>query len=155
MYAIHQREVPEQLILTEQRHILVEELPGWLGQSMTRAAKSAHELGGMAGPQFVIYHGEVNQDSDGPVEVCTPIDPARGGSIDLPTRREPAHREVYVRLRKAQVAYPQILSAFDAVFGWINAQERTVAGPPREVYFCDFAAAGPNDEVCDVACPFN
>ena len=155
MYEIHQRDVPEQLVLTEQRHVLVEELPAWLGQSMPRAARSADELGGMTGPQFVIYHGEVNQDSDGPVEVCTPIDPSGDGPIDRPTRREPAHREVYVRLRKAQVAYPQILSAFDAVFGWIGAQKRSMAGPPREVYFCDFNAAGPDDEVCDVACPID
>ena len=37
-------------------------------------------------------------------------------------RREPAHREVYVRLRKAQVAFPQILSAYDGVTGWVALQ---------------------------------
>jgi hypothetical protein len=68
-------------------------------------------------------------------------------------RREPAHREAYVRITKAQVAYPQILSAYDAVAQWLGARGLNSAGPPREVYFADFNAAGPTDEVCDVAFP--
>ena len=58
-----------------------------------------------------------------------------------------------MRLRKAQVEFPQILSAFDGVAQWIGAQGLTVAASPREVYFTDFVAAGPADEVCDVAFP--
>jgi DNA-binding transcriptional MerR regulator len=153
MYDIRQRDVPEQFVLTEQRHVLVDELAGWLGTAMPRQAKTAAEYGGMVGPQFVIYHGEVNQDSDGPVEVCTPISPSADAVDGAPARREPAHREAYVRLRKAQVEYPQILSAYDAVSQWIATEKLTMSGAPREVYFTDFMAAGPNDEVCDVAYP--
>lgn len=69
------------------------------------------------------------------------------------TRREPAHREPYVRLRNAQVEHPQILSAYDAVEQWISSQGLTDAGSPREVYFTEFDLAGPADEVCDVAYP--
>jgi DNA-binding transcriptional MerR regulator len=150
---VRERDVPEQLVLTEQRHIHADELGGWLSTVMERLAKTAGEYGGMIAPQFVIYHGEVNQDSDGPVEICTPIDLAREGSGVAAMRREPAHREAYVRLRKAQVAYPQILSAFDAVSQWITTRQVASTGAPREVYFTDFQAAGPDDEVCDVAYP--
>jgi hypothetical protein len=73
--------------------------------------------------------------------------------VDAAIRREPAHREVYVRLRKAQVAFPQILSAYDGVSGWVASQGLAVAGSPREIYFTDFVSAGPTDEVCDVALP--
>jgi hypothetical protein len=100
----------------------------------------------------VIYHGEVNLDSDGPVEVCLPI-PARGLASDAAMRLEPAHREAYVRIRKAQVEYPQILSAFDAVAQWLATRELTSSAPPREIYFADFNAAAATDEVCDVAFP--
>ncbi len=34
---------------------------------------------------------------------------------DVATRREPAHHEAYVRITKAQVGYPPILSRRDAV----------------------------------------
>jgi DNA-binding transcriptional MerR regulator len=152
MYDVKQREVPEQLVLTEQRHIHAAELAEWLGAAMPRQGKLAAELGGIVAPQFVIFHGEVNQDSDGPVEVCTPID-ASLRDTDVPTRVEPAHREAYVRLRKAQVEYPQILSAYDAVAQWIAEQRLSMSAAPREVYFTDFMAAGPDDEACDVAYP--
>jgi DNA-binding transcriptional MerR regulator len=153
MYEIREREVPEQLVLTEQRHLKVDELPGWLPTAIGRLAGSAAGHGGVAGPIFVVYHGEVNQDSDGPVEVCVPVDPAQGASSDMATRREPAHREAYVRLTKAQVEYPQILSAYDAVAQWIGSHGRSIEGSPREVYFTDWNAAGPADEACDVAFP--
>ena len=75
MYQILERDVPEQRFLTEQRHVLVQDLPGWLATSIGRLIESAGSLGGQAGPTTVIYHGEVNEDSDGPVEACVPIAP--------------------------------------------------------------------------------
>ena len=155
MYSIQQRNVPEQLVLTEQRHVFVNDLQTWLGEAFGRLMTSAGRLGGPSGAAFVIYHGEVNQESDGPVEVCVPVNPPQSGAIDVPTRKEPAHHEAYVRITKAQVQYPQILSAFDAVGEWINAQGLSASAPPREIYFTDFMAAAPADEVCDVAFPIN
>jgi hypothetical protein len=140
-------------VLTEQRHVRVDELQRWLPEAMMRLPKSADRYGGMAGAPFVIYHGEVNEDSDGPVEVCVPIGAGQAPSAEHATRREPAHREAYVRIRKAQVEYPQILSAFDAVAQWIGARGLTISASPREIYFADFVAAAPTDEVCDVAFP--
>lgn len=51
------------------------------------------------------------------------------------------------------MAYPQILSAFDAVGEWVTENNRTCTGSSREVYFVDFMAAQPDDEVCDIAFP--
>lgn len=153
MYEILERDVPEQLVLTEQRHVRVPELSEWLPAAIGRLVEMAQAGGGMAAPVFVIYHGEVNEDSDGPVEICVPVTAGQGAAADAPTRREPAHREAYARITKAQVEYPQILSAYDAVAHWIDAQGRSVAGSPREVYFADWDAAAPTDEVCDIAYP--
>jgi DNA-binding transcriptional MerR regulator len=148
------RDIADQTVVTELRHVHVPELPGFLDSTMPRVGGiAAGELGGIVGPAFVIFHGEVSSDSDGPVEVCFPVDAAKAAGSDHSVRVEAAHREAFVRLRKAQVAYPQILSAYDAVASWIHANGHTVAGPPREVYFADFMAAGPEDEVCDVAFP--
>ncbi len=152
-FEVHERDVPEQMVLTEQRHVRVEELPTWIGTATERLTRRAADFGGVAGPGFVVYHGEVNHDSDGPVEVCVPVASASEASAAVAVRREPAHRGAYVRLRKAQVEYPQILSAFDAVAQWLSERGLSAAASPREVYFTDWSAAGPNDEVCDVAFP--
>lgn len=153
MFEIQERDVPEQLVLTEQRHVPVGELPGWIEAALGRLLRAAGARGGVTAPPFVIYHGEVNEDSDGPVEVCVPIGQGGASAADLPIRREPAHREAYTRITKAQVVFPQILAAYDAIAAWVAAQGHTVNGSPREVYFTDFGAATPTDEVCDVALP--
>jgi DNA-binding transcriptional MerR regulator len=152
MYEVRERDIPEQVVLAEQRHVLVPELPDWIAAAGTRLLAASETHGGVAGPMFVIYHGEVSEDSDGPVEVCIPVraEPRNGGDV---LRREPAHREAYVRITKADVAYPQILSAYQAVEQWIRTQAKTAAGSPREVYFADWDASAPTDEVCDVAFP--
>jgi DNA-binding transcriptional MerR regulator len=150
---VRERDVPGQLVLTERRLVSVEQLPAWIGAAMGRLMNAAMRYGGVVGPPFVVYHGEVNEDSDGPAEACLPIDPAVDAPEGGAARREPAHREAFVRLRKAQVAFPQILSAYDGVTAWVASHGMTVAGLPREIYFADFVAARPADEVCDVAIP--
>jgi DNA-binding transcriptional MerR regulator/effector-binding domain-containing protein len=150
---VRERDVAGQLVLIEVRHVEVEQLPSWIGTAMSRLMASAQRYGGMSGSPFVVYHGEINEDSDGPAEACVPIDPPREESRCSGMRLEPAHREAYLRIRKSQVEFPQMLSAYDGVARWIRARGRVVAGPPREVYFTDFVSAAPNDEVCDVAFP--
>jgi DNA-binding transcriptional MerR regulator len=152
MYEIKVRDAAEQLVLTEQRHVLVADLSPWIGQAMDRLCGTAMRHGGIAGQPFVVYHGQVDEDSDGPVECCVPITQALPDGAAA-TRSEPAHREAYVRLTRAQVEYPQILAAYDAVAQWIGEHGHAIDGSPREVYFGDFMAAKPGDEVCDVAFP--
>jgi len=153
MFDIQQRDVPEQMVLTEQRHLTVGGLPKWVGEAGSRLIKTADEIGGVTGPMLVVYHGEVNEDSDGPVEVCIPVNPTPEQATQVATRIEPAHREAYTRIKKSQVEFPQILSAYEAVEQWIHANGAEMSAPPREVYFADFMAAGPDDEVCDIAFP--
>lgn len=154
MFEIQERDIPEQLVLTEQRHITVDALQDWMGEAFGRMWEIAPRFGGVTGPLLAIFHGHVNTDSDGPVEICAPIRGAQYTAPDVPTRIEPAHREAYTRLRKSQVDFPEILSAYDAVEQWMVRHGKTPSGAPREVYFADFMNAGPHDEVVDIAFPF-
>lgn len=157
-FGIRERDVPAQLVLSEKRSLRITELKGWLPETLRRLAATAANHGGLDGDVFVVYHGEVNEDSDGPVEVCAPVARETGLSARLvpgAVRLEVAHREAYVTITRAQLEFPQILSAFDAVGQWIAGSGRCQAGPPREVYLtgADVAAAAPGDPVCDVAFP--
>lgn len=134
------REVGEQTFLTERRHLLVADLPAWIGSTLDRLEAVARECGGIAGSPFVRYYAEVSDESDGPAEACVPVaDPAAERYAAAHRRtvalgHEPAHREAYTRLVQAQVAHPQIDSAFDAVERWTADKGLTVTGPCREVY---------------------
>ncbi|QMU75462.1 MerR family transcriptional regulator [Streptacidiphilus sp. PB12-B1b] len=155
MFDIKEREVPAQRVLTEQRHLSPEELPGFIGGATGRLTRAAEKLGGPSGNVFVVYHGEVDEDGDGPVEVCVPVAPAPGTDLGgVAVREEPGHREAYTRLTKGQVEFPQILSAYEAVSAWVTGRGHRVSGEPREVYFTDWEATAPDQDACDVAFPF-
>ncbi|MFI8203855.1 MerR family transcriptional regulator [Streptomyces sp. NPDC085937] len=155
-------DVPEQVVVTESRHVLADELPAWIGASLGRLEEGARACGGVTGAPFVVYHAEVSVESDGPAEACVPVADAaaarawaeeRGRARGTTVRVEPAMRLARTRITKAQVAHPQILAAFEAVEEWMRERGLTHAGPCREVYFADWDAAGPQDPVCDVAFP--
>ncbi|MEU2620356.1 MerR family transcriptional regulator [Streptomyces sp. NPDC007157] len=170
-FAVETVEVPAQVVITETRHTLADELPAWIGASLGRLEAAARACGGVTGAPFVVYYAEVSMESDGPAEACVPVaDEAaarawverHGRAWETKVRIEPARTLAYTRISKAQVAHPQILAAFEAVEGWVarqggpeNGAEGGLEydGPCREVYFADWDAAGPQDPVCDVAFP--
>ncbi|MFC9465675.1 MerR family transcriptional regulator [Streptomyces coelicoflavus] len=161
-FVVETVDVPEQVVITETRHTLADELPAWIGASLGRLEEAARDCGGVTAAPFVVYHADVSAESDGPAESCVPVaDEAaarawieeRGRSRQARVRVEPTGRLAYTRITKAQVEYPQILAAFGAVEEWVAAQGLTVTGPCREVYFADWETAGPEDPVCDVAFP--
>lgn len=132
-YQVHVRHVADQLVLTERSRVPREELEGWASE----------------------VHGPVTKNSDGPVEVCVPILSTPAAHDDVVTRREPAHREAYTTITKAQFDLPLILSAYEAVQRWINDHGLIRTGPGREVYIpgVDINTAHLHDQVCDVAYP--
>ncbi|MEV8545263.1 MerR family transcriptional regulator [Streptomyces sp. NPDC051572] len=161
-FVVETVEVPEQVLITETRHTLADELPAWIGASLGRLEVAAKECGGVSAAPFVVYHAEVSMESDGPAEACVPVaDEAaarawaarQGRARQTAVRVEPARTLAYARITKAQVAHPQILAAFEAVEQWVAGRGLRYAGPCREVYFADWDAAGPGDPVCDVAFP--
>ncbi|MFF5980943.1 MerR family transcriptional regulator [Streptomyces olindensis] len=161
-FTVETVETPAQVVITEKRHTLADELPAWIGAALGRLEEAARECGGVAGVPYVAYYSDVSMESDGPAEACVPVaDEAaarawaerRGRAWETAVRVEPAGRLAYTRITKAQVAYPQILAAFEAVEEWMAAEGLTATGPGRELYFADWAAAGAEDPVCDVAFP--
>ena len=153
---IELRDVPELRLVTETGRVRQADLAGWLPGAMARVVAAAGEpvvasaqpwlRRGTADPVILVtYEGNPN---DGPVEVEVAAPVTAGGD-----RVEPAHREAYARVTKAQVLAGELGAVYDAVEeGAVGGGLRT-AGPPREVYWTDFTAAGDDDQVFDVAWP--
>jgi DNA-binding transcriptional MerR regulator len=152
---VHERHVPEQLVLTEQRHVYLGQLT-WTREATARLVAQAGRCGGMAGERFVIFHGLVSADSDGPVEVCVPVSCQPDDPAAIAWRVEPAHDEAFIQVTKIHFEVPAILSVYDQLERWVSAPGRNRAGAPREVYAPGveplFAAA--DEHVCEVAIPF-
>jgi DNA-binding transcriptional MerR regulator len=86
--------------------------------------ETVHELGGGVG-SFTIYHGQVNEEDDGPVEVGVPRD---DGDRELSAGQLAA-----TTVEGEEADFPQILGAYDAITRWVREHGRELAGPPREV----------------------
>lgn len=154
MNEVHTRHVPERTVATIEGHTTAEALPDFIQTHLHRLFDVLSVAGlSPAGAPFVAYYGPVDAEADGPVEVCVPIDGTLEGEDDVRVRVEPAAQEAYVRLTKAQVAYPGILEAYQALEEYLTRTGATSSGAPREVYVTDWSAANPDDPACDVAWP--
>jgi DNA-binding transcriptional MerR regulator len=155
MFEIQTRELPEQKVLTIQRRVYVKDLPKFIGDAMGQLYGHISGAGLEASAaNFVAFHGQVNEDSDGPVEVCVPFTGSLEPVGEMRIRLEPAHHEAFTRLTKAQVEFPSILEAYDAVSKYLKEQGKTMSDSPREVYFTDWAKVKNDEPACDVAFPY-
>ena len=123
------RVVPRTPFLSATRHTAARELPGVIRDNATRLVSLAEDRGGASGRVIVIYHGQVGWESDGPVEVCVPIE-----DVDRAHRIEEEHVELFTGVPTADVQFPRILTAFEAVHRRAVELGLAPAGPPREVY---------------------
>jgi DNA-binding transcriptional MerR regulator len=136
MYDVITKKVREQPYVSRTKNVLVPELEPFIVDTF-------RELGsdGAAEPAFVLYHGPVNAEEDGPVEVCVPRD---DGDKWLP-----AGEIAFTEISGQQCQFPEILGAYEAVYRWAKEHEREVCGPAREIYL-----SGPGeDERLQIAVP--
>lgn len=158
-FAVQTRQVPVRRLATFTRRVRVADLPRTIDREVP-ALRAVLEAQGAraAGAPMVIYHGEVNADSDGPIELCLPYHGALTPSGELILREEAAHAEAFVVLTRSQFEFPAILGAYDAVADYASAHGcREVEGrllASREVYPYDWDTAGPDDPAGEVAWPY-
>lgn len=155
MYDIRIRQQPEQKVASIQRAVHVRDLDGFIRSAFgTLQGTLAASGRPFAGEPFVIYHGRVDEDSDGPVEVCVPFE---GAAVEphgeVRVRVEPARREAYTTITRDQAEFPRILEAYDAVAAWVGREGLTRTAAPREVYLAGPDEVGADDPLCDIAFP--
>jgi DNA-binding transcriptional MerR regulator len=154
MYQVQTRQVAEQKVLTVSRHVKQPELVDFMMPAMGELAQALE--GTPARTEFhcfVIYHGVVDADSDGPVEVCLPFEGEFDPPAGMQVRIEPAHFEAFTTVSLEHTTFPDILEAYDGVRGYLEKEGLEPTGSPREVYFVDHTRVGPTDPFCDVAWP--
>jgi effector-binding domain-containing protein len=163
---IQLRDVPEQIVITEQRMVDQAALEKWLPEAMPRVHRAAGDAAAGTVDQpylqrdhvpnepvfIVIYDGNPNQGETA-VECCTPLRAGSRAPGDVASRTIPAHREAYVRVTKNTVTSGHIGDVYVAIDEWIASNELNIVAGPRETYWTDFFAADEDDVVFDVAFP--
>jgi len=151
-YDIATRTIPGRKLVAVTRHVHANEAGDFFGEAFARLRAAGPGIEGIAGCPFVVYYGEVSDDSDGPVELCRPVaaDPADPG---LQARTEPRHEEVFIRVAMKDMGWPALAPAADALEAWIRERRRAPAGALRQVLIADQRTAEPDTPVCDLSVP--
>jgi DNA-binding transcriptional MerR regulator len=156
-FDIQTRAIPERTLLSVSRHLHAGEADAFFDDAFARLRSAAPGREGIAGCPFLVFYGEVSDDSDGPVELCRPVAPA--SAADLPAtagiqrRVEPAHDEAFIRVAMKDMGWPALAPAADALEAWVREQRRAPAGPLRQVLIADQRTATPDTPVCDLSVP--
>ena len=121
MYDVVTKTVPEQRYVSRTRRLLVSELEPFIVETFRELGRDGADT-----PGFVLYHGPVNAEENGPVEVCVASTEGE--------RRLPAGEVALTEISGEQCAFPQILGAYEAVYRWAKEHGRDPCGPAREIY---------------------
>ncbi len=158
MYDIQIRTIPERKLLTINRHVHAEGADEFFHDAFSRLRAAAPGIEGIAGAPFLVFYGEVSADSDGPMEVCRPVDLATPDSVvehvrDAQLLVEPEHDEAYVRLAPEEIGWPAMLPAWNALTDWVTEHQRQPAGALRQILMAGEGKVAPENLLCDLAVP--
>ena len=145
------RTVAPQPIVSISKRVKVSQL----GQHIRDSLKALYTLvdaqgGSTAGAPLGIYHGPVNHEDDGPIEVCLPVKAALTASGEVATRELSAGKLASVMMIGDQCEFPAILKGYDLAFAWVGKHGYEVAEPPREIWHSE---PGENARM-EIALPF-
>jgi DNA-binding transcriptional MerR regulator len=122
VFDVQTKQVESQPYVSRTKHLRVGDLEPFIVGTI-KELLTANEASGNA---FAVYHGQVNEQDDGPVEVGLPT---AAGEKQLP-----GGEVAYTSVSGDQCQFPEILGAYDAIARWATENGRELAGPPREVY---------------------
>ena len=152
-YDIQTRALPERTVLAISAHVHAAETGAFFEDAFARLRAAGPGLPGVAGCPFLVFYGEVSDDSDGPLELCRPVAAGVAAPAGLDLRAEPAHDEAFIRVARKDLGWPALLPAVDALEAWTRAQGREPRGALRQVLIADQRTAGPDTAVCDLSVP--
>jgi DNA-binding transcriptional MerR regulator len=149
---VHARTVAAQPIVSMTKRWTVEQLYREFWPNLkTLYAVVAAQGGMVAGFPFGIFHGAVNEEEDGPYELCVPVQHVLTTEGEVSSRELTSGRIASVVLDGEEARYPASLAGYDAVYDWIHRHGYEVADAPRVIYH---RLASDTDQRMEIAWPF-
>jgi DNA-binding transcriptional MerR regulator len=151
-FNVKPKRLPAMTTISVTQRVCIEELPAYLSSTIDRLQNMVRSQGlKSAGAPVVRYHGEVNEDCDGPVEVCLPVTDLVELDEDVALKEWPAVDVAYTVVTRRQGMFPEVLGAYDACFDWIRERGAKLEGAPMEIYPYDPEDGGLDDPFFEVA----
>ena len=145
------RTVAPQPIVSITRRVKVEQLDTHIRDSLKALYALVETQGGSpAGAPLGIFHGPINHEDDGPIEVCLPIHGTIAAEGEAVPRELAGGKVASVMMTGDQCEFPAILKAYDLAHDWIRKHGYEPTESPREIWHSD---PGENARM-EIAWPF-
>lgn len=120
---VHFAEIPVQTVVSIRRHIRVPAYHKWIMPALKQLWGHIEESSAeAAGDPLALYYGPVNEEDDGPVEICIPFRGQVMPKGEIKVRELPAHKAVQMLADGEYKEYPHLLEVWNATGRYVNEQ---------------------------------
>ncbi len=143
---VHVRTEDNQPLVSVTHRVRVDALDRRIRESLATLRGFVEDQGGtVTGTPFGLYHGPINAEEDGPIEVCVPVERELPAGGEVASRVLPGGQVAYAVLRGDECLFPDVLKGYDAVYDWISSNGYEAEDAPREVW-----RSGPEDRQAEM-----
>jgi DNA-binding transcriptional MerR regulator len=129
------RTVAPQPIISISKRVKVDQLDEHIRDSLKALYTLVEKQGGKpAGAPLGIFHGPINHEDDGPIEVCLPVTGALSPTGEVAARDLAGGKLASVMMTGDECEFPAILKGYDMAFDWVRKNGYEPAEPPREIW---------------------
>ncbi|MBE9479561.1 MAG: MerR family transcriptional regulator [Chloroflexi bacterium] len=154
-YKVDQKELVDTMMISICEEVSIADLIPYICRSTASLRAFAVEAGlEVTGPPMGIYHGEVNEDSNGPVEIGLPFKGEAMPKEGIAIRNLKGGHVAYTYTTVEQARFPEILQAYDAVHEWIRQSGHQISESPREIYLATEEDVSQHEPFIEIAWPF-
>lgn len=134
-FEVNIKSIPAQQVVSITRRVKASKLDETIRKSLEacRSLIAGQQLQASAAP-FGIFHGPINEQEDGPLEICLPVDGKVKGSGEIQVKQLQGGQAACVMAVGPETDFPTILGAYDASADWIQRNGYEMAASPREIW---------------------
>ncbi|MEM7347003.1 MAG: MerR family transcriptional regulator [Chloroflexota bacterium] len=115
------KQFPTRQAVAIQKSVTIPAFNDFIPQTLAQLRAYASKAGAIiTGDPICFYHGPVNENDDGPVEVCLPVQGPISPSRKIVLREIPAHQAAIGVAAAKYRQFPAILEVWDAVVSWVH-----------------------------------
>jgi DNA-binding transcriptional MerR regulator len=119
-----EKEEAAQTVVSIRRHITIPAYHEWMMPALRQLWDHVAAAGAEpAGDPVALYYGPVNEEDDGPVELCVPFAGTVMPAGEIKVRELPAHRAVQVVTYGEYNEYPKLLELWNALGRHVQENE--------------------------------
>jgi effector-binding domain-containing protein len=152
-YDVTTRRLNAQQVAAVRRHTSMATIGEDVSRGFSLIAAAVESIGARpSGPPFLVFHGRIDDEIGGEIELCQPVDAAFTSIDDVYITTIPGSRVASTIHRGS---YDEVGPAYAAILTWMDENGREPAGPPREYYLNDPEMTKTEDLLTEITFPIS